>query len=123
MRNGTEVKLREGTRRVEVRIPAGVYSAAQAIATEVGLSIQGVISMALASYVRNWTSPLARKGKQGQVNTSPWPSGWLRSSPCPLPAQYCNVAEPHDPASHLGARGDYLDDLLRSAFKQAGLSL
>lgn len=93
-RNGSEVK----GKRVEFRVSADLFAAAQDIADQLGgLSINAIATMALASYVRNWSAPWKRKGKHGQEQreTALWKSGWPKDQPCPG-----GCGREHDPIEH-----------------------
>lgn len=85
---------RASRKHVTCYLPHDLYGAIVDISEQLGCSIAAVMSMALASYVRNWSPPLAKKGKKGQSDDRPWPSGWSRSEPCPA----CQKL--HDPKEH-----------------------
>lgn len=105
--------------RFELYVSPEMAEAIRAAARSAELrSPQQFIYMAIASYIRNWAPPLAKRGKPGQRNEEKWPSGWPVHTPCP--AGGCNVN--HDPAWHLENEPRLVRaDNVRRAFAAAGL--
>lgn len=102
-------------KRVEVRLSGELHAAALNISQQLGgMSINAVMNMALASYVRNWVPPWKKKGKKGQEET--YGSGWLKSRECP------GCHKKHDPVEH-GSEEYGATARIRISFEEKGLAI